>query len=62
VNHFRTLKTNGYRSWVTLETHWRVVPLDHESQHLPAGHAFSANAEPASRICIANLRRMLDEA
>lgn len=61
-NHFRTLKTNGYRGWVTLETHWRVVPLDHESQHLPAGHAFSANAELASRICIANLRRMLDEA
>ena len=60
--HFRALKTNGYRGWVTLETHWRVVPLDHESQHLPAGHAFSANAEPASRICIANLRRMLDEA
>ncbi len=61
-NHFRTLKANGYRGWVTLETHWRVVPLDHESQHLPAGHAFSANAEPASRICIAHLRRMLDEA
>ena len=62
LRHFRALKTNGYRGWVTLETHWRVVPLDHDSQHLPAGHAFSANAEPASRICIANLRRMLDEA
>ena len=61
-NHLHTLKTNGYRGWVTLETHWRVVPLDHESQHLPAGHAFSANAEPASRICIAHLRRMLAEA
>lgn len=60
--HFRALKANGYHGWVTLETHWRVVPLDHESQHLPAGHAFSANAEPASRICIEHLRRMLAEA
>ena len=59
--HFRALKANGYRGWFTLETHWRVVPLDHDAQHLPAGHAFSAHAEPASRICIAHLRRMLAE-
>lgn len=61
-SHFRALKARGYRGWVTLETHWRVVPLDDESQHLPAGHAFSAHAEPASRICIGHLRRMLAEA
>ncbi len=61
-SHFRALKERGYRGWVALETHWRVVPLDDESQHLPAGHAFSANAEPASRICIGHLRRMLAEA
>ena len=22
------MKARGYRGWVTLETHWRVVPLD----------------------------------
>ena len=60
--HFRALKADGYRGWITLETHWRVVPLDDETQHLPAGHAFSAHAEPASRICVRHLRRMIDEA
>jgi len=56
------LKSAGYRGWITLETHWRTVPLDEESQHLPAGHAFSANAEPASRVCMAHLRRFVDAA
>lgn len=56
------LKARGYRGWVTLETHWRIVPLDAELQHLPAGHAFSAHAEPASRICMGHLRRWVEEA
>jgi sugar phosphate isomerase/epimerase len=56
------LKTNGFRDWITLETHWRSVPLDDESQHLPAGYAFSAHAEPASRICMAHLQRWIAEA
>jgi len=58
----RGLKANGYRDWITLETHWRSVPLDDESQHLPAGYAFSAHAEPASRICMAHLQRWIAEA
>jgi len=56
------LKRNGYHGWITLETHWRTVPLDGESQHLPAGHSFSANAEPASRVCMARLRQFIDAA
>ncbi len=60
--HLRDLKARGYRGWVTLETHWRVVPLDTETQHLPAGHAFSAHAEPASRICIRHLRGWVEAA
>ena len=56
------LKRAGYRDWITLETHWRTVPLDEVSQHLPAGHAFSANAEPASRVCMARLRSFVDAA
>lgn len=56
------LKARGYRDWVTLETHWRVVPLDAETQHLPAGYGFSAHAEPASRICMGHLRRWVEEA
>jgi sugar phosphate isomerase/epimerase len=50
------LKAGGYRDWITLETHWRSVPLDDEIQHLPAGYAFSAHAEPASRICMGHLQ------
>lgn len=60
--HFRDLKARGYRGWITLETHWRVVPLDAETQHLPAGYGFSANAEPASRICTAHMQRWVAEA
>jgi sugar phosphate isomerase/epimerase len=55
------LKNSGYNGWVTLETHWRSIALDAESQHLPAGYAFSANAEPASRICMGHLQRMVSE-
>jgi sugar phosphate isomerase/epimerase len=55
------LKAAGYRDWITLETHWRSVPLDDESQHLPAGYAFSANAEPASRICMGHLRDWVEK-
>jgi sugar phosphate isomerase/epimerase len=59
---FRALKADGYRGWITLETHWRNVPLDAETQHLPAGYGFSANAEPASRICMAHLQRLVEAA
>ena len=60
--HFRDLKTRGYHGWITLETHWRSIPLDDAIQHLPAGYGFSANAEPASRICMATLQRWVAEA
>jgi sugar phosphate isomerase/epimerase len=59
---FKALKERGYRGWIALETHWRSVPLDADSQHLPAGYAFSANAEPASRICMAHLQKLVDAA
>jgi sugar phosphate isomerase/epimerase len=56
------LKSRGFNSWIALETHWRTVPLDAETQHLPAGYGFSANAEPASRICMEHLKRWIDAA
>ncbi len=58
----RALLAHGYRGWVSLETHWRSVPLDDDSQHLPAGHAFSAHAEPASRVCMEHLQRWVRDA
>jgi sugar phosphate isomerase/epimerase len=59
IAQLAALKSNGYSDWITLETHWRSVPLDDESQHLPAGYAFSAHAEPASRICMGHLQRWI---
>ncbi|MHA3770886.1 sugar phosphate isomerase/epimerase family protein [Verrucomicrobiota bacterium sgz303538] len=53
------LRAMKYTGWITLETHWRTEALDPETQHLPAGYAFSANAEPASRICMTALQRWL---
>ncbi len=53
------LKQRGYKGWVSLETHWRTKSLSSEVQHLPAGHLFSENAEPASRICMRTLVEML---
>ena len=59
---FAALRAGGYRGWITLETHWRAVALDDAIQHLPAGYAFSAGAEDASRICMAHLQRFIDAA
>ncbi|MBI4026630.1 MAG: sugar phosphate isomerase/epimerase [Verrucomicrobia bacterium] len=56
---FAQLKQRGYKGWVSLETHWRMKALSSEAQHLPAGHSFSADAEPASRVCMAHLVQML---
>ncbi len=56
------LKKAGFKGWVSLETHWRQKALSAEEQHLPAGFTFSANAEPASRICMAHLARRLEQA
>lgn len=62
IGQLKALKARGYNAWVALETHWRTVPLDAETQHLPAGYGFSANAEPASRICMSHLQRWIAEA
>jgi sugar phosphate isomerase/epimerase len=55
------LKTGKFKGWVSLETHWRQKALSTEESHLPAGYSFSANAEPASRICMGNLQKMLQK-
>jgi len=56
---FAELKKRNYNGWVSLETHWRTIALSAETQHLPGGQVFSADAEPASRICMLNLKKML---
>lgn len=56
---FAGLKRNGYAGWISLETHWRMKSLTPDEQHLPAGYAFSANAEEPTRICLHHLKQLL---
>ena len=72
------LKRDGYAGYLSLETHWRPgQDLDEETVRMPRGQAFSGgsaevaggsaevaggSAEVASRICMANLRRLIEEA
>lgn len=55
--HLLEIQRSGYRGLLSLETHWRKHELDKGLLHLPAGHAFSAGGEEASRIC---MRRLVD--
>lgn len=50
--HLREIRRSGYRGLLSLETHWRKKELDKELLHLPAGDAFSAGGDEASRICM----------
>lgn len=59
---FKMLKANNFQGWVTLETHWRVKSLSSEETHLPAGYAFSEGGREASKICMTNLKRIIQEA
>jgi len=55
--HLSEIRRSGYGGLLSLETHWRKKELDKELLHLPAGEAFSAGGDEASRIC---MRRLLD--
>jgi len=55
--HLTEIRHSGYRGLLSLETHWRRKELDEGLLHLPAGDAFSAGGDEASRICV---RRLLE--
>jgi sugar phosphate isomerase/epimerase len=55
--HLSEIRRSGYAGLISLETHWRKKELDKEILHLPAGEAFSAGGDEASRSC---MRRLLD--
>lgn len=59
ASQFEQLAASDFRGWISLETHWRKVDLDDETQHLPAGYAFSAGGEEASRVCMGTLKKWL---
>ena len=53
---------DGYEGHLTLETHWRPqVKLADDIVHTPGGSQFSQDGEEASRICLQNLFKMIDE-
>jgi L-ribulose-5-phosphate 3-epimerase len=58
--HLRALQSVGYRGMFSLETHWRVQKIDDAMLHLPAGYGFSNGGEPASRICMHNLKVIVE--
>ena len=61
LGQLRALKEDGYRAYLSLETHWR--PKGHLSEDLmarPGGEEFSRLGEYASEICMRNLLKLLD--
>ncbi|HEY1763305.1 MAG TPA: sugar phosphate isomerase/epimerase family protein [Opitutaceae bacterium] len=56
--HLGEIGRFGYDGLFSLETHWRRTELDKNLLHLPAGEAFSAGGEEASRICLARLTEL----
>lgn len=54
-DHLGEIRRSGYAGLLSLETHWRRKELGKELLHLPAGDAFSAGGDEASRICMARL-------
>lgn len=56
--HLRQIAQSGYQGLLALETHWRRQNLAEEMLHLPAGHAFSAGGDEASRLCMDALRKL----
>ncbi len=55
------LHRDGYKGWVSLETHWRIQEkLGEDVTRSPMGASFSAGAEPASRECMKRLKSWLE--
>ncbi len=56
----KALREDGYRGYLSLETHWRPgKQLSEELMSKPGGEEFSNFGEYASEICMRNLLKML---
>ena len=59
--HFRRLIEDGYRGYVSLETHYRPASLIPEDLlRLPKGSAFSEGGYEATEECLINWQEMMD--
>jgi len=62
LGQLRALKKDGYRGYLSLETHWRPKKkLTEEQVTRPGGTEFSSLGEEASEICMRNLLRILSK-
>ncbi len=62
LDNLKALHADGYRGWISLETHWRLQQqLDEGVTRSPKGESFSSGAEPASRECMKRLKQWLSE-
>jgi len=57
----RALLASGYQGAVSLETHWRPKELSKEQLDRPGGAEFSKTGEYASRICLENLVKIVQQ-
>ncbi len=59
---FKALMEMGYEGVCSLETHWRPTEeLDEDLLNRPGGSAFSATGEPATRICLEKIYKILEQ-
>jgi sugar phosphate isomerase/epimerase len=57
---FKALKDDGYKGYISLETHWRPrKKIPEEILVRPGGKAFSEEGEEASEICVHALLQIL---
>jgi len=60
LGQLRALREDGYKGYLSLETHWRPAKrLGDELLAKPGGEEFSSLGEKASEICMRNLLNML---
>jgi sugar phosphate isomerase/epimerase len=60
LGQFKALKADGYKGYLSLETHWRIRrEIPEELLHRLKGSAFSFGGEEATRLCLQSLRELL---
>jgi len=60
LNQFKALLRDGYKGYLSLETHWRPEKkLSEEQLVTPGGSSFSERGKEASAICMENLLQIL---
>jgi len=62
AGQIRQLLRDGYKGYLSLETHWRAKQLPAELLSMPGGGAYSEEGEYASEVCMLRLKELLKAA